>query len=331
MGLWSALGVIALVVGLTVAVARMDPDRIERVTSEVDLPAPLGRVAYGLWVVGLAVPFAFGASVEDTASGIGLALYSVGAFFLLVSVSTRDEYARFRAATKTTPDAVRPSADPDASPVALSGVPVPVEAPPTGPASGEAAVSVEWTLQKRGRLAHRTVWDTVAAGAEAVPFAFETDAVDLRIEPRPERSFETETAAASADPDEPLPPAFETLLDRRADLPDPNARDERLRVIEERLPADRPVTVVGTPRRAADGTVVIDGGPPAGAPSRAAPGAEAATDGAGAPAPVVVPGTVDRAERHLRRRVRWLGAASVALVIGGQAAAFAWSSASLPV
>lgn len=330
MGLWSAIGVSALVVALTVAVGRMDPEGVGRVTSEIDLPAPFGRVAYGLWVVGLAVPFAFGASIEDTASGVGLALYSVGAFFLLVAVSTRDEYALFRSATKTTPDAVRPSAGPDGSPVALSGTPVPVEAPPTGPASGEAAVSVEWTVQERGRLAHRPVWQTIAAGAAAAPFTFETDAVDLRIDPRPERCFETETTVASAAPDEPLPPRFEALLDRRADLPDPNARDERLHVIEERIPTDRPVTVVGTPRRAADGTVVIDAGPPAGSASRAAPGAAASTDGGRAPGPVIVPGTVDRAERRLSRRVRWLGTASAALVIGGQALAFAWSSASLP-
>ncbi|WP_049921539.1 hypothetical protein [Halopiger djelfimassiliensis] len=85
------------------------------------------------------------------------------------------------------------------------------------------------------------------------------------------------------------------MLRTRTALPDPDARGKRLSISEAFVPADEPVTVIGTPRRGrASGS-----------------------------------GTIDRAETALQKRVSGCGIFGGMLLLGGQSIAFALSSASL--
>ncbi|PSP33158.1 hypothetical protein BRC63_10765 [Halobacteriales archaeon QH_10_70_21] len=96
-------------------------------------------------------------------------------------------------------------------------------------------------------------------------------------------------------------------------------REQPLRFLETFVPAEEPVTVVGTLRQGeVPGVLVVD----------EVPDDLLGTDGAAGEA-VLVRGDADAAETMLRKRVRWLGPAGLAMVLGGQALSFALSSATL--
>lgn len=97
--------------------------------------------------------------------------------------------------------------------------------------------------------------------------------------------------------------------------------------MESYLPADEPVTVVGTPRQGEEpGTVVVDEAPPA---ELLGTHADYATPEDVDPEAVLIRGDVDDAARRLRKRVTWLGGGGAAMVLGGQFLAFWLSSATL--
>lgn len=248
---------------------------------------------------------------------MALGAYTLGAYLLVLALSSRDERRALATGEELEPEQVGSAATGrEPTPVVTSGTPT-VEEPVRTLAGGAPAVYGEWTVQERRSTLNRSNWHAVATGSRAAPFGFERE--ELRVEPGG-RAFGVETSITSYEPDEPLPGAAATLFDRYEDLPAAADREERVRIIEEFVPADAPVTVAGRPRVEA-GTVVLDRGPPAGLLG------SGDSDG---PAPVLVGGTVAEARRQLRKRVVWMGLAGAALVVAGQAVVFAFTPAALP-
>lgn len=318
MGVLAAAGVAALVFVLTVAVRWFAPASVAALAREFGIGSTAGWAAYLLWLAGLVAPVALGAPFEGESLPLagGLVAYTLGAYLLVLALSSRDERRALATGEELEPEQVGSAATGrEPTPVVTSGTPS-VEEPVRTLAGGTPAVYAEWTVQDRRSTLNRTNWHPVATGSRAAPFGLEGEG--LRVEPGG-RTFGTETAITSYEPDEPLPGTAATLFDRHDDLPAAADRQQRVRIIEEFVPADAPVTVAALPRVEA-GTVVLDRGPPDGLLGSSGDG----------PAPVLVGGTVAEARRQLRKRVVWLGVAGAALVVAGQAVVFAFTPAALP-
>ena len=319
MGVLAAAGVAAVVLVTTLAVRWFVPASVAAIAREFNLGSAAGWTAYLLWLAGLVAPVALGAPFEGDSLPFagGLALYSVGAYLVVLALSSRDERRALVTADELEPGEVGSAAtgrEPTA--VVVSGEPTVAE-PVRTLAGGTPAVYAEWTVQDRRSTLNRRNWHPVATGSRAA--AFDIEGEGLRVEPGG-RTFGTETADTSYEPDEPLPGPVAALFDRHDDLPAAADRERRVRITEEFLPAAAPVTVAGRPRVEA-GTVVFDRGPPT--------GLLGSSDAE--PAPVLVGGTVAEARRQLRKRVVWLGLVGAALVVAGQAVVFAFTPAALPV
>jgi len=319
MGVLAAAGVAALVLVLTVAVRWFAPASVASMAREFGVSSAAGWAAYLLWLAGLVAPVALGAPFEGDSLPVagGLAAYTLGAYLLVLALSSQDERRALATGEELDPEQVGSAATGrEPTPVVTSGTPT-VEEPVRTLAGGTPAVYAEWTVQDRRSTLNRTNWHVVAAGSRTAPFG--VDSEGLRVEPGG-RTFGTETAMTSYEPDEPLPGTAATLFNRHEDFPAAAEREKRVRIIEEFVPADSPVTVAGVPHVEA-GTVVLDRGPPDGLLG----------SGDGEPAPVLVSGTVPEARRQLRKRVVWLGLAGAALVVAGQAVVFAFTPAALPL
>jgi hypothetical protein len=323
MGVLEAVALAALVLLVTVAVRRFMPAGIEGMTRQFDVGPVTGWSLYAVWLVGLVAPVALGAPFGDAglALPVGMALYSGGAYLLAIALSSRDERRAVRSADRVPPGSVGTAAAGNGTaPVVTSGTAA-SESPVRTLVDGAPAVRSDWRVGERRSVLWRTNWHTLATGSRSAPFGLDGEGDRLRVEPGG-RTFGGETVITSYDPDEPLPGTAATLFDRHDDLPAAADRERPVRIVEEYVPVG-PVTVAGVPRTEA-GTVVLERGPADGLL-----GSDGGDDGH--PEVVVVAGDVETARRQLRKRVVWLGLAGGAMVAVGQAVAFLFTPATLPL
>lgn len=329
MGAVTYLGFVGLSVLLGFGATRFDPAVIDRLAREVGFDRTNGWTVFVVATLWAFLPFLGGAAATGDGADpwlAGSAVAFLGFYLLAVAAGSLDEYRLLRDATVL--DAAGTAAAPDEDVVAVSGVPEVAAADETdaeAPFSRAYSVHADWIVQRRRRIGIRKVWDNVATGVRSVPFTLADGRV--RVESGRQRVFSGAETIRTVDPDEPLPESAAAFLRDREELPDPSTRDEPLRFLEQVVPADEPVTVVGSVRRGQEpGQVVLDEAP---ADDLLGTHADYATGDGTDPEAVLVRGTVDEARSHLRKRVYWVGGAGVAAVLGGQVVAFWLSAATL--
>jgi len=326
MGVVTYVGMVGLVLGIGFAIPRFEPAVVDHLSRQVELDRTKGIGLFVVAVLWMFLPLLAGA---DTGRGelwmAGAALAGGGFYLVAVAASSLDEHRLLDRATRYGPDAVPPGANDDL--VAVSGVPsVESEDAAKTPFSGVPAVHTEWVVQRPRRIGLRETWSSIASGVEHVPFTLGDGAV--RVEAGRARAFTDAELHRVVDPDEDLPDRTdETVLRDHESLPDPGDREKPLTFVEQFVPADEHVTVVGTPRQGDEpGQVVIDAAPP---DDLLGTHADYTTgDGSEADA-VLIRGDLDTAASQLRRRVYGAGILGTAMVVGGQLLAFWLSPATL--
>jgi hypothetical protein len=325
MGLLAYLGFVGFAALLAAAVKRFDPSTVAQLSRKTELSGATGWAAYLLAILWACLPILFGASFDDELWAVGAAGSVAGAFLLVIALASVDEYRLLRRAETVRPEGVSTGTGDDL--VATAGVPsVDDGTEATTPASGHPAVHTDWLVQRREQVGTRTAWSGVAGGVTSADFTFVDGAV--AVAPGSGRAFTNAERYPTFEADESLPDRVASFLRRHPDLPDPAERDETVRFVESFVPADEAVTVVGTPRQSArPGQRVIDSAPP----DRSLATRLGLTGDGDDADPVLIRGDVDEATTRLHRRVRWLGAGGVALLILGQLLSFWLSTATLPL
>ena len=325
MGVVSYFGMVGLVLVIGFAVPRFEPSVVEHLSRQTALDRTKGSVLFVVAILWMFLPSLAGA---DAARGelwlAGTAVAGLGFYLVAIAASSLDEHRILNRATQVRPRAVTPDAGDDA--VATAGVPAKRDADGAlTPFSGVPAVHTDWLVQSRQRIGLRKTWRSLASGVVNAPFTLGDGAV--YVEPGRARAFTDAELYRTVDPDEELPEGAAAFLRDHESLPDPDDREQTLRFTEQFVPADEPVTVVGTPRQGDEpGRVVVDDAPP-----DALLGTHADyTAGDGSEVDVVLlRGDVDDAQSRLHRRVHWLGVAGIAMILGGQLFAFWLSPATL--
>lgn len=316
------LGLVLVVLAIAVGIRWFEPTVVDQLARQTGFGGTAGWVVVVVATLWLFLPALAGANVGDDEFWVaGPAIGGVGVFLLAVAAGSVDEYRLLARAEHVEPRQVTPG-----GPVATSGRPE-VGDPAAGrtPLTGLPAVHTDWIVQRRQQIGVRHGWTGVAGGVEATDFSLGDGAV--QVTSGRHRVFTDAETLLSFGPDEELPEAAAAFFRDHDDLPAPDERAETLRVVESYVPADEPVTVVGTPRQGAEpGRVVIDEGPPDDVLATHAAGGsgEDAT-----PEAVLVRGDAGTAERRLRRRVVWVGGGGAAMVLAGQWLAFWLSSATI--
>lgn len=325
MGVVSYFGMVGLVLVIGVAVPRIQPAVVEQMSREIGLDRGKGWILFAVAILWAFLPFLAGADVGEGKLWVaGSAVAGMGFYLVAIAASSRDEYRILNRTTKLDPAKVTPGSAGDV--VATAGVPSKPSADAAKtPFSGVPAVHTDWLVQRRRRIGLRKTWSAVASGVENAPFTLGGGAV--RVDSGRTRAFSDAELFRTVEPDEALPERAATFLRDHESLPDPADRGNTLRFMEQFVPADEPVTVVGTPRQGDEpGQVVVDD-----APSDALLGTHADyTAGDGSETDVVlIRGDAHGAQARLRKRLYWLGFAGVAMILGGQLFAFWLSSATL--
>ena len=327
MGLVTYLGFVGLTLGLGVAVRWFDPTSLDQLARRTGLRAWHGWLLLTVAALWSYLPFLAGATTESGELWlVGPALAAVGFYLGAFAATSVDEYRLLDRADHREPGAVT-AGDGDRL-VATSGVPTvdsEAEAAARAPVSGRPAVHTDWILQTRERVlgVGRERWQNAATGVRSTPFDL---AGVVHVTGGRHRVFSADETFHRFEPDESLPEPAAAFLRERADLPDPDERETPLRAIETVVPADEPVTVVGTPRQGErPGQVTFES-----APADPVLGTHAdQTTPDDSPEAVLVQGHADAAAALLRKRVYWLGLGGLALIVGGQVLGFALSPASL--
>lgn len=309
------------VVLVIVVVARWyDPALAAQLSRKTGLDGAKGWSAVVLATAWMFLPVLAGANAgEDDLWVVGAAVAGVGFYVGTIAVTSIDEYRLLRAVEHVSPTGLRPGS----GPVATSGVPAPGDGTAARtPFTGTPSVHTDWMVQRRTQLGTRETWQNVAGGVTNVEFTLGDDTV--AVTSGGTRVFSNAETYTTVEPDEPLPDGVAAFLRDRPDLPNPEDREKPYRFIETRVPADEPVTVVGTPRLGdSPGQYVVDEAPP-----DELLGTHGAADG-GDPEVILVCGDADEAQSRLHKRVYWLGTVAVAMILGGQALSFALSAASV--
>jgi hypothetical protein len=325
MGWGTYLGFLAITLVVAVAVRWYQPSVAGQLARKTGLGGATGWTLLLVAAAWTFLPLLAGATTGDGSDlwMFGSAVAGVGFYLGTVAVSSVDEYRLLDRTAHVPPRRVSVGTGEEA--VATSGTPeVEDGTAARTPFSGVPAVHTDWVVQRRERVGARRVWKAVAGGVRSVGFTIGDGAVSVTSGGH--RVFSDAERYPTFEPDEPLPEPAAEFVRAHPDLPDPEEREARLRAIETYVPADEPVTVVGVPRQGEfPGRCLIDRAPPD--ELLGTDGAHAA-DGGGAD-PVLIRGNAEEAERALRKRVYWLAPAAVAMVLGGQAAAF-WLSAASP-
>jgi hypothetical protein len=312
MGLFEFLGFLALSVAVAVGVTWYQPSVVDQLARQTGVDGRTGWAAFLVAMVWAVLPVLAGAETGDgEAWVVGAAVAGVGFYLLVIAAWSFEEYRLLSGV-----DHVDPRRATAGDTVAVTGEPSAGETART-PFTGLPAVHTDWLVQRRGRTGFRRTWTALEGGVESTGFALGDGAV--RVTPGDHRVFSNAEQMPGFDPDEALPEPAATFLAGHDGLPDPDDREQPLRFLETFVPAEEPVTVVGTLRQGeVPGVLVVD----------EVPDDLLGTDGAAGEA-VLVRGDADAAETMLRKRVRWLGPAGLAMVLGGQALSFALSSATL--
>lgn len=325
MGVVSYVGMVGISLVIGLAVPRIEPAAVEHISRELGLDRTKGTVLFVTALLWAFLPFLAGANTDGGELWLaGPAVAGMGFYLVSIAASSYDEHRILSHATQLRPGTVAPEAGDDV--VAIAGVPS-MQDPDAAktPFSGVPAVHTNWLVQRRQRTGLRQTWRTVASGVETAPFTVRDGAV--RVESGRTRAFTDAELFRTVDPDEDVPERAAAFLRNHESLPDPADREKTLRFMEQFVPADEPVTVVGTPRQGGEpGQVVVDDAPPDGLLGTHAD--YTASDGSEADA-VLIRGDVDAARSRLRKRVYWLGFAGVAMILGGQLFAFWLSSATV--
>lgn len=317
------LGFVCVAFAVAVGVRRFDPAIVRQLSRRTGLGGAAGWLVFLLATLWTFLPVLAGAGTDGDGELwiVGAAVAGLGWYLGTIAVTSVGEHRLLSHATRLAPAQVATGTG-DAL-VATAGVPeVPESSDARTPFTGEPAVHTDWILQRRETMGARTNWRNLATGVTSTPFTLGGSAVAVR--PGSGRVFTKHETVTDVEPDEPLPDAAVRTMREDPELPDPDDREKRLRFVEKTVRSDESVTVVGTPRRDEAGDLVVDEAPP----DRllGAPGGVGERESAD---PVLLSGDVDAAARLLHRRVYWLGAGAVVAVLGGQAVAFSFSSASL--
>lgn len=319
--------VFALVVAY--AIRWLDPALLSQLSRTSGLTS---RTAWGFAVVAflwMFLPILFGAPVDVGLWPVGTVFVAVGWFLLAFAVSSRDEYAMLQRATPTDPQDVTAGLGDDL--VATSGTPEPVTGDdipvPVSLSTGTPAVYVSWIIQRRRRTGIHTSWRNVATDVHTTPFTLGDEAV--LVTPGEHRTFPGTKHEFTVQSGDEVPDETAAFMASHPDLPDPAGLENPIKIIETVVPADEPVTVIGTASQAVEPeTSRIDTAPVDELLSTHADHATPTTDGTPDDGGhdedgevILISGEVDDAKRLVKREVCWLGAAGVVLILGGQAAA----------
>lgn len=326
MGWVTYLGFLAITLVVAVAVEWYQPSVADQLARKTGLSGRKGWTVLVLAAAWVFLPVLAGATAEgDDLWAVGSAVAGVGFYLGTVAVASVDEYRLLDRTPHVPPDRVTAGSGGEA--VATSGTPsveVEDEDEARTPFSGVPAVHTDWIVQRRERVGARRVWKGVAGGVRSVGFTLGDGAVAVTAGRH--RTFSNAERFPTYEPDEPLPEPTAEFMRGHPDLPDPEEREATLRAIETYVPADESVTAVGIPRQGdRPGRYLIDRAPP---DELLGTHADHSTDGGESEA-ILVRGDAEEAERLLRKRVRWLGVAGGAMILGGQALAFRLSGASL--
>lgn len=322
MNAFAYLGLVGITLVVAVGIRWYEPAVVDQLARQTGFSGTKGWVITVVAILWLFLPALAGAGVgDDELWVVGPAVAGVGCYLVVIAAGSVDEHRLLSRTDHVDPRRVSPG-----EPVATSGVPEVDDPDETRtPLTGRSAVHTDWIVQRRQRLGSRRSWTGLAGDVASTPFSLGDDAV--RVTAGRHRVFTDAETHLTVDADEELPEAAAAFLRDHPDLPAPEDREKALRFTESYLPADEPVTVVGTPRQGEEpGTVVVDEAPP---DELLGTHADYATPEDVDPEAVLIRGDVDDAARRLRKRVTWLGGGGAAMVLGGQLLAFWLSSATL--
>ncbi|WP_416839300.1 hypothetical protein [Haloferax sp. DFSO52] len=304
-----------------------DPAAVSQLSRRLGLS---GLKAWAIAVVAFLwsfFPVLAGAEIGDEIWIIGASVACVGFFTATIAAGSIDEYRLLQRVPYVAPENVGTSGSNTI--VATSGVPqVPddgEETEFTTPLSGKPAIHTDWIVQRREKLGLRDVWKNVAEGVKVAEFALGDGAVS--VTPGRHRVFTTRYWSTTIDLDDDIDESVATFLREHAELPSPTSSDERLKITEQYIPADEPVTVIGHVEQTREpGVVRIEGGP---IDKLLGTHADPGEESNGAAEAILIRGDITDARSTMRKRVYWLGPLSLGMILGGQLLSFWLSSASL--
>ena len=328
----NVVGYVAFV-GLCLVVAAvtkwLDPAGIDHLSRVTGLSRTRGWAILLVALLWTFFPVLAGADIDDGEVWVvTAALGGVGFFLTTIAVGSLDEYRLLEHVPYVEPRDIGSRGA--GSPASTSGVPETLPESDADqfetPFTGRPAVHTNWMVQRRDRLGFREVWRNVAGGVRSVEFGLGSGAV--RVTPGRHRVFNsTERTFTVALDEDDVSERTATFLRRHPELPSPDESDEELKIVEQFVPADGPVTVVGTAEQTREpGVVRIDG-----APIDELLGTHtdhSASSSADSEA-VLIRGDIDDATDTMHKRVYWLGPAGLVMILGGQLLSFWFSGASL--
>lgn len=324
MGVADYIGMVTLILVVGVIAKRVDPAGIAQVAREVDVSRRTGWVLTVITVLWVCLPLLTTSIGGGEFWTLGSAIAGVGAYLTAVAVTSRGEHKLLQTATHYAPDQIPTGTT---TPIATSATPTPTigdgeTAPTTSPVSNHPAVYADWIVQKRTQLGVRYRWRNIAEGVETTEFTLGNG--DVTVPPGEHRVFSNvDNIIPISEDAENVPDAVAGFFADHPDLPAIDDASAPLRVIESIVPADQPVTVIGTPVQGDEhGTTKIT------APTAADDLTARSTAGTDGPASetgmdeiALINGAFDDAKRLMKKRVYWLGPLGVAMVFGGQALA----------
>ncbi|KAB1196665.1 MULTISPECIES: hypothetical protein [Haloferax] len=321
------VGFVSLFIVLGVGVKWFDPAAVSQISRRMGLSRTKG------WSIGIVallwmfLPVLAGAELGDNELWVaGAAVAGAGFYLATIAAGSIDEHRLLQRVPHVAPEAV--SSDGPDTLVATSGVP---KVPTDGnedefrtPFTGHPSIHTDWIVQRREQLGVRTVWRNVAEGVRSAEFTLGDGAV--RVTPGQHRVFTSRHSTTAVELDGDIDERTASFLREHPELPSPGVSDGRLKVTEQYVPADEPVTVLGHVEQTREpGVVRIDG-----APIDALLGTHAnhSASPEGEAEAILIRGGIESARRTMHKRVYWLGTVSVGMILGGQLASFWLSSAS---